>query len=140
MKLYLAGPLFTAAERMFNVHLADELKKYGYEVFVPQEHEPREKTPRAIFNQDLLGLLRSDVIVANLDGPDPDSGTAFEMGYGYALGKRIVSFRTDFRGADDGSSPVNLMLTGSSNYVAISCLTYTVTELGATINAVLRQL
>jgi nucleoside 2-deoxyribosyltransferase len=42
-KPYLAGPLFTLAEQSFNVDLARFLKKQGFEVWLPQDHEPRQK-------------------------------------------------------------------------------------------------
>jgi nucleoside 2-deoxyribosyltransferase len=42
-KLYLAGPLFTLAEQSFNVDLARFLKKQGFEVWLPQDHELRQK-------------------------------------------------------------------------------------------------
>jgi nucleoside 2-deoxyribosyltransferase len=42
-KLYLAGPLFTLAEQSFNAGLAHFLKEKGFEVWLPQEHEPRQK-------------------------------------------------------------------------------------------------
>jgi len=36
MKIYLAGPLFTEAERAFNLELAHLLEKEGHEVYLPQ--------------------------------------------------------------------------------------------------------
>jgi nucleoside 2-deoxyribosyltransferase len=50
-----------------------------------------------------------------MDGPDPDSGTAFECGYAYAKGKPIVCYRTDFRvSVDTEGAPYNLMLSESA--------------------------
>ena len=50
-------------------------------------------------------------VVAILDGVDVDSGTAAEVGYAYALGKRIYGLRTDFRLAGDNpGSIVNLQV------------------------------
>lgn len=120
MKLYLAGPLFTAAERNFNVALRDALERAGHRVWLPQEREPRDKTPVSIFAMDLAGIEWADVVVACMDGPDPDSGTAWECGYAYACKMPIVLFRTDFRGASDGDAPFNLMLSASAN-VALTC-------------------
>jgi len=56
-------------------------------------------------------------VVAIMDGPDPDSGTCWEVGYGYAKNKLIVLVRTDFRGSGEGNLlvPYNLMLTQSSH-------------------------
>jgi nucleoside 2-deoxyribosyltransferase len=117
MKIYLAGPLFTAAERAFNRRLRDLLVQRGYEVWLPQEHEPRSRAARDIFLADVEGLDSSDVVVANMDGPDPDSGTCWECGYAYKK-KPIIVYRTDFRKpGDTKTAPYNLMLTESADEV-----------------------
>lgn len=115
MKIYLAGPLFTLAERAFNADLAAQLRKREHEVFLPQEH-PTSSGEEA-FSYDVAGLDKCEVIVACMDGPDPDSGTCWEVGYGFAKGKHLVLYRTDFRGADDLTAPYNLMLYVSANSV-----------------------
>lgn len=117
MRIYLAGPLFTAAERAFNARLRDLLQEAGHEVWLPQDHEPREKTASALFREDMVGLEWSEVVVACMDGADPDSGTCWECGYAYKK-KPILVFRTDFRAADEGGlSPFNLMLSESADHV-----------------------
>jgi nucleoside 2-deoxyribosyltransferase len=114
-KLYLAGPLFTLAEQSFNAELARFLESEGFEVWLPQEHEPRSNTATAIFEMDVEALDWADVVVACMDGPDPDSGTAWECGYAYAKGKPIVCYRTDFRvSGDTKGAPYNLMLSESA--------------------------
>lgn len=115
MKIYLAGPLFTVAERDFNARLAARLRDAGHEVFVPQDVEQRSATARQIFEDDVAGVDWADVVLANMDGPDPDSGTCWECGYAFAKRKTIVAFRTDFRAADEaGMGPFNLMLSESA--------------------------
>ena len=114
-KIYLAGPLFSLAEQNFNAELARFLESEGFEVFLPQEHEPRRKAAKSIFDMDVAGLDWADMVVACMDGPDPDSGTAWECGYAYAKGKPIVCYRTDFRiSGDTKGAPYNLMLTESA--------------------------
>jgi nucleoside 2-deoxyribosyltransferase len=114
-KIYLAGPLFTLAEQSFNAGLARFLEGEGFEVFLPQEHEPRSKAAKSIFEMDVAALDWADMVVACMDGPDPDSGTAWECGYAYARGKPIVCYRTDFRiSGDTKGAPYNLMLTESA--------------------------
>ena len=120
-KVYLAGPLFTTGEREFNVKLARMLEKGGLKVWLPQEHEPRELTARAIYNEDVAGLDWCDTVIACMDGPDPDSGTCWEVGYAVGWNratagekKLILLYRTDFRVSTDGGlAPYNLMLTES---------------------------
>jgi nucleoside 2-deoxyribosyltransferase len=117
MRIYLAGPLFTAADRAFNIRLRDLLVAAGHEVWLPQEQEPCDSTALEIFRKDIEGMNWSEVLVANMDGPDPDSGTCWECGYGYGK-KKIILFRTDFRGAGDAElSPFNLMLSESANHI-----------------------
>ena len=52
-----------------------------------------------------------DGLMAILDGVDVDSGTASEIGYAFARGKRVYGLRTDFRLAGDNhGSIVNLQV------------------------------
>ncbi len=114
MKIYLAGPLFSTAEQEFNSKLAGLLRNAGHEVWVPQEIEQREKTAAEVFTKDVEGIDWADVVVANMDGADPDSGTCWECGYAYKK-KPIIVFRTDFRAGDEpGKALFNLMLTESA--------------------------
>jgi nucleoside 2-deoxyribosyltransferase len=114
MKIYLAGPLFTVAERDFNARLAARLREAGHEVCLPQESEQRLMNAKQIFEKDVEGLDWAEVVVANMDGPDPDSGTCWECGYAYRK-KPIVIFRSDFRAAHEpGKAAFNLMLTESA--------------------------
>ena len=56
-------------------------------------------------------IRAADVVFAVLDGVDVDSGTASEMGFAYALGKRIHGLRTDTRLiGDNAGSVVNLQV------------------------------
>lgn len=115
MKIYLAGPLFTSAERAWNKQLEQLLVQIGHEVFLPQEKELKERTAKTIFEADLVGLDWAEVLVAILDGPDPDSGTCWECGYAYRK-KPVVVVRTDFRGsADSELGAYNPMLTASAS-------------------------
>jgi nucleoside 2-deoxyribosyltransferase len=52
-----------------------------------------------------------DVVLANLDGRDVDSGTAAEIGYAFAKGKPIIGYRGDLRlSSDNVGSTVNLQV------------------------------
>lgn len=117
MKLYMAGPLFSAGELWFNKVLANTLRAMGHQVFLPQEEEQGED-PTAIFNSDVKGIDWAEAVVACLDGPDPDSGTCWELGYAYAKGKGCVVYRTDFR-LFEGVDKVNLMMLESADAVLI---------------------
>jgi len=139
MKLYLAGPLFTTAEQEFNRQLRDRLESVGHEVWLPQEHEPPERSAQAISEAEVAGLEGAEVGVANMDGSDPDSGTCWECGYAYKK-KPIILFRTDFREAGDvPGSPFNLMLSASAVKVILAPLA-SVEELARRIASTLAEL
>lgn len=121
MRVYFAGPLFTPYERSFIDECAARLRAEGIEVFVPHENAlalPDTK-PGTIFAKDWDGLSTADAVVALLDGPMVDDGTACEIGIFYALmqtdtsKKGIVGFLTDLRGtrADEGHG-LNLFVHG----------------------------
>jgi nucleoside 2-deoxyribosyltransferase len=149
MKIYLAGPLFSAAERVFNARLAQLLRDAGHEVFLPQESEQGSMTPRQIFAGDVAGIDWAEAVVANMDGPDPDSGTCWECGYAYGK-KPVIVFRTDFRaayelgpdmrlGTEREHAPYNLMLTESAA-VRLNLPFADVESIAARIDAALRGL
>lgn len=149
MKIYLAGPLFSTAERDFNAELAKLLRATGHEVFLPQESEQGSMSPRQIFESDVRGVDWSEAVVASMDGPDPDSGTCWECGYAYGK-KYIIVFRTDFRvgyetregaagaGLHD-KAPYNLMLTESAD-VRLDLPFKSVQEVAASIDEALKSL
>ena len=112
MKLYFAAPLFTSAERAWNDALATALRDAGHEVFLPQDQEPG-RDAAGIFSTDVGGIDWADALVAIMDGPDPDSGTAWECGYAYGK-KPILLVRTDFRAQSGSGAPYNAMLTESA--------------------------
>lgn len=115
MRIYMAGPLFSTAECDFNKLLAEQLRLHGHDVFLPQEHEQDIAKLDLIFKSDKAGVDWCQLVLGNLDGPDPDSGTCWELGYGYGTNKAIMVYRTDLRvGVAD---PINLMLTESANLV-----------------------
>ena len=110
-RLFLSGPLFTVGERDFNAGLARFLEAQGFEVWLPQERATRGGA-KAIFQSCVKGIDWADAIIACMDGPDPDSGTAWEVGYAYAKRKPIVCYRSDFRAVGDTKgAPYNLMLS-----------------------------
>lgn len=132
MRLYLAGPLFTLGERMQNSAIAELLRGMGHEVFLPQEQEQREATAKQIFESDIDGIEWAEAVVACMDGPDPDSGTCWEVGYGYARGNKLVLYRTDIRSEAPPFGPYNLMLHQAADSV-LDCCWKSVEEIAAMI-------
>jgi len=109
MKLYFAGPLFTTPERTWNAEVTAALRAAGHEVFLPQEQEPG-KDGAGIFATDVGGIDWADGLVAIIDGPDPDSGTCWEVGYAYGRNKPVVLVRTDLRLLAGNAGAYNPML------------------------------
>jgi nucleoside 2-deoxyribosyltransferase/predicted secreted protein len=125
--VYLAAPLFSEPERAYNLLVAGELRNNFFDVYLPQEagddSDTRNKEEQVrIFSENLRALKNADIIVAIIDGADADSGTAWEMGYAYALGKQVIALRTDFR-RSGRHEKVNLMLEESATVVtSVECL------------------
>jgi nucleoside 2-deoxyribosyltransferase len=66
-------------------------------------------------NRSLIG--RADVVLAILDGPDVDSGTAAEIGWAAAHGKPVVGWRSDFRLAEHEASRINIQV---ADFITVS--------------------
>ena len=120
-RVYLAAPLFSEGERVFNASFARLLRTHLFEVHLPQEagddsdmRDIREQ--EKLFKDNKTALEASDFIVAVIDGADVDSGTAWEMGYAFAQGKPVIALRTDFRRIGHHEQ-VNLMLEQSAKVV-----------------------
>lgn len=112
LQVYLAGPLFTDAERQYNLIVKEKLEEKGLDVFLPQELDidfSSEAWQSDTFNANVKHIDDSDIIIAILDGPICDDGTSWEVGYSWAKGKKIFGLRTDFRTVGP-EGIVNLML------------------------------
>jgi nucleoside 2-deoxyribosyltransferase len=114
VRLYFAGPLFTTPERTWNAEVTAALRAAGHEIFLPQEQEPGKDGP-GIFSTDVGGIDSADGLVAIMDGPDPDSGTAWEVGYAFGTKKPVVLVRTDFRSLAGKAGDYNPMLTQAAS-------------------------
>jgi nucleoside 2-deoxyribosyltransferase len=110
VRIYFAGPLFTPAERRFIDECAAQLRAAGFDVFVPHEHElalDGTVTAERIFAKDWAALSEANAILAILDGPTIDDGTACEVGIFYGLmqsdpsKKGIVGMTHDLRAMRD---------------------------------------
>ena len=114
MRIYQAGPLFSEAEREWHKSLKARLLTAGHEVIWPgdlitQEEiaEWGDEAPARILQRDLEGIISCKAVVALLDGPQVDDGTAFEIGYMTASNKPAILVTV----GDRNEHPVNLMLS-----------------------------
>ena len=130
--IYVAGPLgFSEAGRHFHDSvLVPFVKSLGYEVLDPwalidpheveavrrmpygaEKREAWRKLNREMGANNRAAIDAAHGVVAVLDGPDVDGGTAAEIGYAFARGKLIVGYRGDSRlSADNEGGTVNLQV------------------------------
>jgi nucleoside 2-deoxyribosyltransferase len=119
INIYLSGPLFSQAEIAWGKRISQLLKERlkGIEVLWP--HEISTGSAQEIFDANLRALDECDLMVAILDGPQVDDGTAWEIGYFFSQGKSVVGVRTDFRRAGEHEhSKVNIMVECSCVAIA----------------------
>ncbi len=126
-KIYLAAPLFNEMELQRNRDLSNVLKKWGYDVFLPQEASglsariiPKDgaekiSISRRIFESDLNGIKDCDILLFCLDGRVPDEGACVELGIAFTLEKKCIGFKTDDRSLDFTGMD-NLFIEGCMNF------------------------
>ncbi len=107
-RIYVAGPLFSEAEKQYNEYLSKCLEDMGFETFLPQRdgYELSELLANGdsesfamgkIFKRDISEIQKSDIVVFVMDGRVPDDGACVEIGYAYAMGKECIGLKTDPR-------------------------------------------
>ena len=110
MRIYFAGPLFTQEDKKINEYYAARFRSIGGKVYLPQEYKipDAEKMPNRnwaiqVNAHDMKMLEACDMVIAIVrGGKASDDGTAFEIGYAAALGKRIWIYA-------DEREPISLM-------------------------------
>ena len=131
MQVYLASPLgFAASSLHYMEELEAALTQTGITVHNPWKSDFGPEFRRAGAIADHAGrvaalaeintrvaraneqaIRASEMVLAVLDGVDVDSGTASEMGFAFALGKRVHGLRTDSRLiGDNEGSVINLQV------------------------------
>ena len=110
LKIYFAGDLFDSKDIGGNLLLACAIERVSqgrYQVLLPQdgECEVRERTSQTIRDEDFKLLFNCDLLVANFDGTDLDSGTVVEFCFAKMVDMPALLLRTDFRDSGDHSLP-----------------------------------
>ncbi len=124
IKIYFAASLFTQAERIWNRMLKKALEKEAktkglkIKILFPQdvaeeimgnEKLSHNEKMDAIYEALHNNLVKTNIVLAILDGPDSDSGTSAEAYAGKIMSKKVIGVRTDFREAGEENG-LNLML------------------------------
>ncbi len=92
MRIYMGGPMFTAAEVAYNLRLAARLRDLGFSVYCPNESEPindktrTDVTGKMVYEYDIAELERANVLLCQVS---EDSGTNWEAGYFDCLSKHV---------------------------------------------------
>lgn len=105
--VYVAGPLFSAAERDWNTRVKIFLTPHA-NIYLPQEDGgllidmiaegiPASNAMHCVFDRDIQALISCDILLLLMDGRSLDEGACFELGYAFALGKICAGLRTDSR-------------------------------------------
>ena len=96
MKIYLASPWFKNNERVMYSQILNKMREQGYEVYAPIEHEipnawdlSNAEWGRQVFFADIQAIQDCDEVWVLNFGMYSDSGTAWECGYAYGIGKTI---------------------------------------------------
>lgn len=117
-RCYIASPLgFTEAgrdyyERVYLPALATvvaPVDPWSLATFTPPEASDRERA-LAIGRVNAEAIRSCELLVAQLDGQEPDSGTVAELGYGAALGLCCFGLRSDLRQSGEPGVAVNLQV------------------------------
>ncbi len=124
MNIYFAAPLFSQAERSFNIELTHRLESLGFNIFLPQrdgveadkspyDKMSKEDRRKAMFELDRDKIIACDIFLFILDGRVPDEGAAVELGIAYMASlekpKKLIGFHSDDRSAFMGAK-LNPML------------------------------
>lgn len=131
--IYLAGfDVFAPDAKERGARMKALCRAYGFTGLYPLDNEADDA--KSIYHGNLELIRQADLIAANVNpfrGSEPDSGTAFEIGYAVALGKPVWCYRADLRpmcetlgfvdaqgfGVENFDSPLNLMLAQSAQLV-----------------------
>jgi len=142
-RLYLAGfDVFRADALAHGEALKALCRAYGYEGLFPLDnHAPAGLSGRAlaewIYRQNIALIRQADAVLANLDpfrGAEPDSGTAFEVGYAAALGKPVWGYTSQ---AASLIEQVAVGVDPADATRAVDAQGYTVEDFGLNLNLML---
>lgn len=136
MKAYIAAPLFSQAEKDFNLTLDAMIHSLGITTYLPQRDGgeaarlvrqglDEDAVRRQLFERDTRAVATCGLFVFVLDGRVPDEGACVELGMAYSLGKPCFGLQTDSR-RFGGTDSNNLMI----DYALGLRISHTVGELG----------
>ena len=104
-KIYIAGPdVFLENGKEYGEILKQKCLTAGFEGLFPLDNDVQGETREELAGNIKAGnieLIKScDIVIANLSpfrGPEPDSGTVWEIGFAQGLGKIVIGYCADQR-------------------------------------------
>lgn len=107
LKIYLAGfDVFRTDAAEYGDHLKSLCRQHRFEGMYPLDAEvdvtlPRAEQAKWIYQRNIERIRQCDVVMANLADfrgtGEPDTGTAFEIGFAIASGKPVFAYMPDTR-------------------------------------------
>ncbi len=106
LKIYIAGPdVFEKNSIEIGERYSSLCKKYGFEGLYPLDNivdftQEKRKIADDIFVANVAFIKDADIVIANLNpfrGKEADSGTVWECGFAYGLGKKVYGYKDDTR-------------------------------------------
>lgn len=141
-QIYFASPLFSEMELNYNAQLVKQIREKYTEstVFLPQEQcDINDKQSYAdsmmIAKADTEAVLKSDLVVAILDGLVIDPGVASEIGVAYQAGIPVIGLHSDQRhqGADNQEKLDALQNVAESQFPYVNLYTVGLIKLNGEI-------
>lgn len=132
-QIYLAGfDVFAPDAKQRGAAMKLQCAEHGFIGLYPLDNEA--DSAKAIFKGNLALIDSCDLVIANLNpfrGAEPDSGTAFEVGYAHAKGIPVIGYLSDARtmqeklgthdkegfSVENFAHPLNLMLSEAATIV-----------------------
>ncbi|RMC42737.1 nucleoside 2-deoxyribosyltransferase [Lactobacillus sp. ESL0233] len=142
MKVYLANALFSQAEINYNAYLAEKIRQLdtAIDLYLPQENNAINNKQayadsKMIAQADTERLIKSDLLVAILDGNSIDNGVASEIGVAYAKEIPIIGLYTDTRqqGSENNQKLAALKQVAENQFHYVNLYTTGLIKLNGTI-------
>ncbi len=120
VKIYIAGPLCEQKNRNFLEQIDKICKDLGFETFLPHRdaglYDGDLNKIKEISERDLEEINKCEIMVGVLNGIYVGAGTAWEMGYAQAIGKKVIGLKTD-RDIKESISDISVIIVGKVHII-----------------------
>lgn len=115
--IYIASPFFSEAQKDYLNKIQNLCKELKLKTYLPYKDGgiKNKSNSNEIFQKDIENLEKADLVIAYLTMHEVDAGTAFEIGYAYSKGIKIIAILDDIRFFN--KEQLNLMIEKSIKIV-----------------------